>query len=39
MALKRGKPNCLKKGQAIKVQPIRRLDDIRAIKRFLAGDN
>jgi integrase len=27
-----------KKGSAIKVQPIRRLEDIRAIKRFLAGE-
>jgi integrase len=27
-----------KRGSAIKVQPIRRLEDIRAIKRFLAGD-
>ena len=34
----RGNPNRPKKGQAIKVQPIRRLEDIRAIKRFLAGD-
>jgi integrase len=34
----RSNPNRPKKGSAIKTQPIRRLEDIRAIKRFLAGD-
>ncbi|HET9239228.1 MAG TPA: tyrosine-type recombinase/integrase [Oligoflexus sp.] len=38
MSRVRSNPNRPKKGQAIKVQPIRRLEDIRAIKRFLAGD-
>jgi integrase len=38
MASKRSNNNHPRKGSSIKVQPIRRLEDIRAIKRFLAGD-
>ncbi|HYX36895.1 MAG TPA: tyrosine-type recombinase/integrase [Oligoflexus sp.] len=38
MAISRSNPNHPKKGSATKTQPIRRFEDIRAIKRFLAGD-
>lgn len=38
MTKERGNYNHPRKGSAIKTQPIRRLEDIRAIKRFLAGD-
>lgn len=34
----RGNPNHPQKGSAIKVQPIRRLEDIKAIKKLLAGN-